>query len=100
MVASIISPPCTAKPLSADDFAGDMIPSKHALFGIVWLNPERLSGAPCFTGTCVPVDGLFDHLEVGDTLDLFLDDFPGVTRKQAIGLLDFCKSRGLDRYPA
>lgn len=77
-----------------------MILPNHPLFGIVWVNPERLSGAPCFTGTRVPVNSLFDHLEAGDTLDLFLDDFPGVTREQAIALLEFCKSRGLDRYLA
>lgn len=73
-----------------------MILPHHPLYGLVWVNPERLSGTPCFTGTRVPVKGLFDHLEAGDTLDLFLEDFPAVTRDQAIALLEFSKSRILD----
>ena len=99
MVSPIASNPPPAKALNDDDFAGDLIPSTHPLFGIVWVNPERLSGAPCFTGTRVLIKGLFDHLEAGDSLDLFLDDFPGVTREQAIALLEFSRSRMLDELP-
>ena len=29
----------------------------------IWVDPERLSGAPCFKGTRVPVDSLFNNLE-------------------------------------
>ena len=39
-------------------------------------------------GTRLPVESLFDHLEAGVTLDEFLDDFPGVTRQQAVDLLE------------
>ena len=45
-------------------------------------NPERLGGEPVFRGTRVPVKSLFDHLSAGDSLETFLDDFPGVTREQ------------------
>jgi alkanesulfonate monooxygenase SsuD/methylene tetrahydromethanopterin reductase-like flavin-dependent oxidoreductase (luciferase family) len=31
----------------------------------------------------VPVRSLFDHLRAGDSLETFLDDFPGVPRQQA-----------------
>ena len=41
-------------------------------------NSDTMSGALCFRGTRVPVQTLFDHLEVGQ-LDQFYDDFPGVT---------------------
>ncbi len=54
---------------------------------VVWRDPERMSGTPCFTGTRVPVESLFDYLEAGDTLADFLDSFPGVTREQALGAL-------------
>ena len=54
---------------------------------VVWQDPERMSGAPCFAGTRVPVRTLFDYLEAGDSLGTFLDDFPGVTREQALGAL-------------
>ena len=60
---------------------------------VLWSDPERLSGMPCFTGTRVPVKALFDYLEAGDTLDTFLDDFPGVTREQVIGALRLSKER-------
>lgn len=55
---------------------------------IINIDPEILSGQPVFTGTRVPVETLFDHLEAGVSLDEFLDDFPGVSKKQAVALLD------------
>jgi uncharacterized protein (DUF433 family) len=85
-----------AKPLTAEDLAGDLIQPGHPLFGVVWVNAERMSGAPCFAGTRVPIQSLFDHLEAGDTLDAFLKDFPPVTRAQAIALLEISHSRLLD----
>jgi uncharacterized protein (DUF433 family) len=51
-------------------------------------DPEILGGTPVFEGTRVPIRILFEHLEAGDSLDVFLDDFPSVTREQATGLLD------------
>lgn len=53
----------------------------------VWTDPDRLSGAPCFRGTRVPVDLLFEYLEAGESLESFLEGFPGVSREQAIGVL-------------
>lgn len=54
---------------------------------VMWQDPDRMSGAPCFTGTRVPVKTLFDYLEGGDSLDEFLAAFPGVSREQALGAL-------------
>ena len=51
-------------------------------------DPARLGGAPVFRGTRVPVKSLFDHLTAGDSLETFLDDFPGVTREQARSVLE------------
>ncbi len=51
-------------------------------------DPGRLGGEPVFRGTRVPVASLFQHLRAGDSLDAFLDDFPGVTREQAQSVLD------------
>ena len=47
-----------------------------------------VSGTPIFVGTRVPLKNLFDYLAGGHTLDEFLDDFPSVSREQAIGALD------------
>ena len=55
---------------------------------LVDVNPERMSGVPCFTGTRVPVTHLFDYLEAGDSLTEFLTDFPSVTREQVLGVLE------------
>jgi uncharacterized protein (DUF433 family) len=54
-------------------------------------NPEILGGTPVFVGTRVPFQTLLDYLEAGDTLDDFLDDFPTVTREQAITALEQAK---------
>jgi uncharacterized protein (DUF433 family) len=55
---------------------------------VINIDADILSGKPVFTGTRVPVDTLFDHLEAGVSLDDFLDDFPSVKKEQAIALLD------------
>lgn len=55
---------------------------------VVHSHPEILSGAPVFVGTRVPVRSLLDYLEGGDTLSDFLEDFPGVTRAQAVQFLE------------
>ena len=55
------------------------------------IDPEIMGGTPVFTGTRVPVQTLLDYLEGGDTLDEFLDGFPGVNREQAIGFLEMAK---------
>ena len=54
---------------------------------LVWADPERMSGVPCFYGTRVPVKNLFDYLEGGQSLETFLEDFEGVSREQAQGVL-------------
>lgn len=54
---------------------------------LVWTDPERMSGVPCFYGTRVPVKNLFDYLEGGQSLETFLEDFEGVSREQAGGVL-------------
>ncbi len=51
------------------------------------IDPEILGGTPVFDGTRVPIESLFDHLEDGVSLDEFLEDFPTVTRDQAIEVL-------------
>lgn len=65
---------------------------------LIEVDPQKMSGTPCFTGTRVPLTHLFDYLEAGDTLDDFLTDFPSVTREQALGLLELMKQRILTEY--
>ena len=53
---------------------------------LITVDPEIHSGTPVFSGTRVPVKTLFDHLEAGDSLDVFLDDFPSVSRELAVAV--------------
>jgi uncharacterized protein (DUF433 family) len=55
---------------------------------VVKIDPEIMSGMPCFAGTRVPARTLIDYIEGGDTLDDFLEGFPTVTREQAIAFLE------------
>ncbi len=54
-------------------------------------DPEKMSGTPVFFGTRVPIKNLFDCLEAGESLDGFLDQFPTVSRAQALGVLEVYK---------
>ncbi|MEO9004506.1 MAG: DUF433 domain-containing protein [Ginsengibacter sp.] len=54
---------------------------------LITIDKDILGGQPVFTGTRVPVESLFDHLEAGVPLDEFLEDFPTVSKDQAISLL-------------
>jgi uncharacterized protein (DUF433 family) len=52
-----------------------------------------MHGTPCFAGTRVAVQSLFDHLESGYSVDEFLSEFPTVERHQVIGLLEQLKQQ-------
>jgi uncharacterized protein (DUF433 family) len=68
---------------------------------VVHSDPKIMSGAPVFVGTRVPVKALFDYIEAGDTLEEFLEDFPGVTKKQALGALELARDALISSaYPA
>lgn len=62
---------------------------KHPL---IWINPDRMSGAPCFFKTRLPIDSLFDNLEDGVSLDEWLDAFPDISREHAQAVLEHAKN--------
>jgi len=55
---------------------------------IIHSDPQILSGTPVFVGTRVPVDALIDFLEAGETIESFLENYPGVTREQVHAFLE------------
>jgi len=55
---------------------------------LITIDKDILGGQTIFKGTRVPVESLFDHLEAGVSLDDFLDDFPTVSKEQAVALLE------------
>ncbi|MGO4883983.1 MAG: DUF433 domain-containing protein [Bryobacteraceae bacterium] len=50
---------------------------------VIWVDADRMSGAPCFRGTRIPVQMLIDHLSAGFSLDEFLETVPSLERSQA-----------------
>ncbi|HEX3884586.1 MAG TPA: DUF433 domain-containing protein [Stellaceae bacterium] len=55
---------------------------------VIHRDPEILGGTPVFVGTRVPPRNLIDYLEGGYNLEEFLDDFPTVSREQAVAALE------------
>ena len=68
---------------------------------VVHRDPGILGGTPVFVGTRVPVKILFDYLEAGDSLEVFLDEYPSVRREQAIAALELAREViAPDAHPA
>jgi uncharacterized protein (DUF433 family) len=64
---------------------------------VIKIDPEIMSGAPCFAGARVPIQNLIDYLEGGDSIDEFLEDFPSLRRDQVISFLEEAKKSVLTR---
>ena len=69
---------------------------KSLLNDAIWVNPQRMTGAPCFRDTRVPVRSLIELLESGETIDDFLTLYPSVTRQQVLAVLSFANHRLVD----
>jgi uncharacterized protein (DUF433 family) len=54
----------------------------------ITVDRDVMSGAPVFRGTRVPVQTIFDYLADGYRLDEFLDNFPTVSRDDAVKSLE------------
>jgi uncharacterized protein (DUF433 family) len=62
-------------------------------YGAVNIDPEIMSGTPVFSGTRVPIQSLFDYIETGETIEEFLENFPSVTKKQTIDVLEMARNK-------
>jgi uncharacterized protein (DUF433 family) len=60
---------------------------------VVSRDPKIMGGTPVFHGTRVPVQTLLDYIGAGDSIDVFLEGFPSVTRAQVIAFLEDAKDR-------
>jgi uncharacterized protein (DUF433 family) len=68
---------------------------------LIVVDPEIQSGTPVFAGTRVPIQNLFDYLEEGDSLEVFLEQFPSVSRDMAVAVLEQARVALLaDAHPA
>ena len=59
-----------------------------------------MGGEPVFMGTRVPVRAIIDHLSAGVSLAEFLDDFPSVSREQAVRFIEESGAALLERHGA
>ena len=75
-----------------------MIPMKDVvtLEETVWVDPDRMSGAPYFRGSRLPVQQLFDWLADGVPLDEFVEEFR-IDRRAAEAVLRAAGARFSDR---
>ena len=64
---------------------------------VIRIDPDILSGTPCFAGTRVPVQTLWDYLKAGDRIADFLEDFPTVTHGQVDAVLEIA-GEAVTRY--
>ena len=55
---------------------------------VIHIDSEILGGTPVFNGTRVPVKNLFDYLETGETIEIFMQDFDSVSREQVLKVLE------------
>jgi len=67
---------------------------------VIHRDAEILGGVPVFVGTRVPLKNLFDSLEAGDRLDPFLEDYPSVSREQALAALELARVAASEHAPA
>ena len=65
----------------------------HTIANHISVNKDIQFGKPVFKGTRVPVQSLFWHLEKGISLDDFLQDFPGVNKKDAEAVIEWTARR-------
>ena len=56
------------------------------------VDPEIMGGTLVFEGTRVPVSAMLDNLEIGVSLDEFLENFLTVKREPAVRVLEHFKS--------
>ncbi len=54
---------------------------------LINIDTEILGGTPVFWGTRVPIQSLFDYIEGGETIAEFLENFPTVSKEQAVEML-------------
>lgn len=77
----------------------ELVPPSDPRFAFLSINPQRLGGVPVFKGTRVLVRYLFEYLSKGKTLEMFLDDFDGVPREEALAALQLSYEKVMEGLP-
>ncbi len=78
----------------------ELVPASDPRSGLISIDPGRMSGAPCFSRSRVPIKHLWDYLEVSETLEEFAEDFQGIPREQLREVLWLAYEHLLDDLPS
>ena len=89
----------TQEALPDDYWEGELMPRTDSRATFISINPERMSGTPCFVGTRVPVKSLWDYLVHDAALPEFLDDFEGVPRDEVLQALHLAFEKLMEGLP-
>ena len=86
------------RPLPDDYWDGELVPHTDPRAAVVSINPDRMSGTPCFVGSRVPIQHLWDHLD-GSSIEEFLEGFEGVSKAQVQEVLRLALQKLLEGLP-
>lgn len=66
------------------------------------VHPDIQDGAPVFSGTRIRIETFFDYLRIGVSVNEFLDEFPSITRDQALEVYELAgpQSYSVDQIAA
>ncbi len=77
----------------------ELIPASDPRAEFISVDPQRMSGTPCFVGSRVPIKHLWDYLEGGDPLEQFFDDYEGVSREAVLGAFQMAFDKLMEGLP-
>ena len=95
-MTQLAMPPSTSMKEERDT---ELVPPSDPRAAYISVDPQRMSGTPCFVGSRVPIKHLWDYLEGNESLETFFDDFEGVPRESVVGALRLAYERLLADLP-
>ena len=67
--------------------------SRMRNFSAITVHPDIQDGAPVFSGTRIRIETFCDFIRIGVSVSEFLDEFPSITRDQALEVYDLVKNQ-------
>lgn len=76
---------------TSPDRANSPTAMESHLFTAISVHPEVQDGAPVFSGTRIRIETFYDYLRIGVSVSEFLDEFPSITRDQAMEVYELAQ---------
>lgn len=77
----------------------ELVPASDPRATFISVDPQRMSGTPCFVGSRVPIKHLWDYLENGENIEDFLEGFEPITREHVVAVLHIAYKKLLEGLP-